>query len=64
VYRKSLLVGMKRELIHAEELEARKRRKEDPGRSVYMYGCLRMYYVHQSENAYLVNFLLLGILYK
>jgi hypothetical protein len=30
LFRKSLVVGMKRELIHAEELEGRnKRRKED-----------------------------------
>jgi hypothetical protein len=30
--RKSLMVGMKRELIHAEEVEGRKRRKEEPNR--------------------------------
>jgi len=32
LFRKSLVVGMKRELIHAEELEGRKRRKEDLAR--------------------------------
>jgi hypothetical protein len=35
LFRKSLVVGMKRELIHAEELEGRnKRRKEDLARLV------------------------------
>jgi len=32
LFSKSLLVGMKRELIHAEEQERRKRRKEDLAR--------------------------------